>query len=166
MCSQSTYNIRKRTVIQMCNKPLKLALYIYIELSGCESKSWFFFQTWRLRRAGEHNWKVYLGHTRSCSWGFVTGSKTVKRRIIAVLDYWVHWVGLLQLKKELFHCLNCVVATQIYCNFFYLERKITVINHCPKSISSTCHTAVLKRSGMEMSVLDRCHNHTTASLLV
>lgn len=44
-----------------------------------------------------------------------------------MLDDGVHWVGLLQLKKEFFHCLNSVIATQIYCNLLYLLKKVTVV---------------------------------------
>lgn len=44
-----------------------------------------------------------------------------------MLDYGVNWVSLLQLKKKFFHCLNSVIATQIYRNFFYLWKKITVV---------------------------------------
>lgn len=32
----------KRTAIQMCNKALKLALYIHADLNGCKSKRLFF----------------------------------------------------------------------------------------------------------------------------
>lgn len=44
-----------------------------------------------------------------------------------MLDYGVHWVGLLQLKKKFFHCLNSVIATQVYCNLLYLWEKVTVV---------------------------------------
>lgn len=107
--------------------------------------------------------KTHSGHTRSCSWGFVTGSKTVKWRIITVLDYGVHWVRLLQLKQKLFHCLNGVIATQIYCNLLYLWKKVTVVKLWSKWISkgiNECYTAVLKLSRMQVLFLDRHHTTT------
>lgn len=123
-----------------------------------------FFKDLETGKSRKHNQKVYLDHTRSCSWGFVTGSKTVKWRIITVLDYWVHWVSLLQLKKKLLHCLNRIIATQIYCNLFYLEKKISVIEICPKRISkeiNISYIAELKISRMQMLLLIR---HTTTQL--
>lgn len=40
-----------------------------------------------------------------------------------MLHYGVYWIRLLQFKQKLFHCLNSVVPTQVYGNFFNLKKK-------------------------------------------
>lgn len=51
----------------------------------------------------------------TCLWGggFVAGSEAIERRVVAVQDHRVDWVSLLQLKQELLHSLDGVVATQV-----------------------------------------------------
>lgn len=47
------------------------------------------------------------------SGGFVAGSEAVEGGVVTVQYHRVDWVGLLELKQELLHGLNGVVATQV-----------------------------------------------------
>lgn len=54
--------------------------------------------------------------------GFVAGSKAIKWRIITVQNHRVDRVGLLQLKQELLHSLDGVIATHVNHHLLNLQQ--------------------------------------------